>query len=86
MISSTGTRSAAGEAGRTTAPLTFFSSSPFPAARSKWWFEKFYIIEGLYRGIVRERRDEAEVSQELTLQSKALAGRWPGFGEAPIQH
>lgn len=53
--------------------------------RSKWWFEKFYVIEGLYRGIVRERRDEAEVSKELTLQSKALAARWPGFGEAPGQ-
>ena len=51
--------------------------------RSKWWFEKFYVIEGLYRGLVRERRDEAEVSKELTLQSKALAARWPGFGSAP---
>ena len=51
--------------------------------RSKWWFEKFYVIEGLYRGIVREKRDEAEISRELTVQSKALAGRWPGFGEAP---
>jgi len=53
--------------------------------RSKWWFEKFYLIEGLYRGIVRERRDEAEISRELTLQSKELAARWPGFGEAPSQ-
>jgi hypothetical protein len=53
--------------------------------RSKWWFEKFYVIESLYRGIVRERRDEAEISKELTLQSKALAARWPGFGEAPSQ-
>lgn len=53
--------------------------------RSKWWFDKFYVIEGLYRGIVRERRDEAEVSRELTLKSKALAARWPGFGEAPSQ-
>jgi hypothetical protein len=53
--------------------------------RSKWWFEKFYVIEGLYRGLVRERRDEAEISKELTLQSKALAARWPGFGEAPTQ-
>jgi hypothetical protein len=53
--------------------------------RSKWWFEKFYIIEGLYRGIVRERRDEAEISKELTLQSKTLAERWPGFGEVPKQ-
>ena len=37
--------------------------------RSKWWFEKFYVIEGWYRGLVRERRDEAEISKELTLQS-----------------
>jgi uncharacterized membrane protein YphA (DoxX/SURF4 family) len=51
--------------------------------RSKWWFEKFYVVEGLYRGLVRERRDEAEISKELTLQSRALAARWPGFGEAP---
>src|SRR5271166_4079768 len=36
--------------------------------RSRWWFEKFYIIEALYRGLVRERKDEAEVSKELTLQ------------------
>ena len=53
--------------------------------RSKWWFDKFYVIEGLYRGIVRERRDEAEISRELTLRSKELAARWPGFGEAPRQ-
>jgi hypothetical protein len=53
--------------------------------RSKWWFEKFYVIESLYRGIVREKRDEGEISRELTLQSKALAARWPGFGEAPSQ-
>ena len=53
--------------------------------RSKWWFEKFYVIESLYRGIAREKRDEAEISRELTLQSKALAARWPGFGEAPSQ-
>jgi hypothetical protein len=53
--------------------------------RSKWWFDKFYVIEGLYRGIVRERRDEAEISKELTIQSKKLAARWPGFGEAPSQ-
>ena len=51
--------------------------------RSKWWFEKFYVIEGLYRGLVRERRDEAEISKELTLQSRTLAARWPSFGEAP---
>jgi hypothetical protein len=51
--------------------------------RSRWWFEKFYLIEGLHRGLVREKRDEAEISRELTLQSKALASRWPGFGEAP---
>jgi hypothetical protein len=51
--------------------------------RSKWWFEKFYVVEGLYRGIVRERRDEAEISKELTLQSRALAARWPGFGDPP---
>ena len=53
--------------------------------RSKWWFEKFYVIEGLYRGIVREGRDEAEISKELTLESKALTARWPGFGQAPGQ-
>jgi hypothetical protein len=53
--------------------------------RSKWWFEKFYIIEGLYRGVVREKRDEAQISKELTLQSQALAARWPGFGESPVQ-
>lgn len=53
--------------------------------RSKWWFEKFYVIEGLYRGIVYERRDEAEISKELTSQSRALAARWPGFGAAPGQ-
>jgi hypothetical protein len=51
--------------------------------RSKWWFEKFYGIEGLYRGLVREGRDEAEISKALTLQSAALASRWPGFGTAP---
>ena len=51
--------------------------------RSKWWFEKFYVIESLYRGLVREGRDEAEISKELTAQSKALAARWPGFGAAP---
>lgn len=53
--------------------------------RSRWWFEKFYVIEGLYRGIVREGRGEAEISKELTHQSKLLAVRWPGFGEAPSQ-
>jgi hypothetical protein len=53
--------------------------------RSRWWFEKFYVIEGLYRGIVRENRTEAEVSKELTLKSRALGARWPGFGEAPGQ-
>jgi hypothetical protein len=51
--------------------------------RSKWWFEKFYGIEGLYRGLVREHRDEAEISKELTLQSTILAARWPGFGTSP---
>ena len=51
--------------------------------RSKWWFEKFYGIESLYRGLVREGRDEAEISKELTLQSRTLAARWPGFGEVP---
>jgi hypothetical protein len=51
--------------------------------RAKWWFDKFYGIEGLYRGLVREGRSEAEVSKELTAQSKTLAGRWPGFGEPP---
>jgi hypothetical protein len=35
---------------------------------------EIYVIEGLYRGIVREKRDEAEISRELTLQSRALAG------------
>jgi hypothetical protein len=53
--------------------------------RSKWWFDKFYVIEGLYRGIVREGRDDAEVSRELTLKSKELGARWPVFGEAPSQ-
>ena len=53
--------------------------------KAKWWFEKFYVIEGLYRGIVREERKEADVSQELTLESKKLAERWPGFHEAPKQ-
>ena len=52
-------------------------------SRAQWWFEKFYMIEGLYRGLVRERRDEAEVSRELTLRSSDLSARWPGFGEAP---
>ena len=40
--------------------------------RSKWWFEKFYVIEGLFRGLVREKRDEADISKELTLQSQAF--------------
>lgn len=53
--------------------------------RAKWWFDKFYVIEGLYRGIVREGRDEAQVSKELTLKSKELAARWPGLGDAPSQ-
>ena len=53
--------------------------------RSKWWFEKFYIIEGLYRGLVWEKKDPADISRELTCQSRALAQRWPGFGEAPRQ-
>ena len=52
-------------------------------SRAQWWFEKFYVIEGLYRALVRERRDEAEVSRELTLRSSDLSARWPGFGEAP---
>ena len=51
--------------------------------RSKWWFEKFYVIESLYRGLVREGRDESEISKELTRQSMTLALRWPGFGEVP---
>ena len=51
--------------------------------RAKWWFEKFYGIEGLYRGLVREKRDEADVSKDRTLKSKELAARCPGFGEAP---
>jgi hypothetical protein len=51
--------------------------------RSKWWFEKFYVIEGLYRGLVYEKRDEAEISRALTLQSQKLGMRWPGFGGAP---
>lgn len=53
--------------------------------RSRWWFEKFYVIEGLYRGIVREGRSESEISRELTHHSKLLTARWPGFGEAPSQ-
>jgi hypothetical protein len=53
--------------------------------RAKWWFDKFYVIEGLYRGLVREKRDEADISKELTLESRKLAARWPGFGEAPGQ-
>src|SRR5262249_4667174 len=52
-------------------------------SRAQWWFEKFYVIEGLYRGLVRERRDEAEVSKESTLKSSDLSARWPGFGEPP---
>jgi len=52
-------------------------------SRAQWWFEKFYVIEGLYRGLVREKRDEAEVSKELTLKSSDLSVRWPGFGEPP---
>jgi len=51
--------------------------------RSKWWFEKFYAIESLYRGLVHEGRDKAEISRELTEQSKVLLGRWPGFGMKP---
>ena len=51
--------------------------------RAKWWFDKFYVIEGLYRGLVYEGRDQAGVSQELTEKSKELSARWPGFGEAP---
>ena len=51
--------------------------------RAQWWFDKFYMIEGLYRGLVREKRDEAEVSKELTLRSQELSAKWPGFGEAP---
>ena len=51
--------------------------------RSKWWYEKFYVIEALYRAIVREGREEAEVSKELTIKSKELSARWPGFGDAP---
>lgn len=47
--------------------------------RSKWWFEKFYAIEGLYRGLVREGKGEAEISKALSLSSKELAARWPGF-------
>lgn len=53
--------------------------------RAEWWFKKFYGIEGLYRSLVWEKRDEAEVSRELTAQSKLLAERWPGFGECPRQ-
>jgi len=51
--------------------------------RSKWWYEKFYVIEGLYRALVFEGKEVAEVSKELTIKSKELAARWPGFGEAP---
>ena len=53
--------------------------------RAKWWFDKFYVIESLHRGLLRERRDESEISRELTRQSKELAARWPGFGEVPNQ-
>jgi hypothetical protein len=52
-------------------------------AKSKWWFEKYYIIESLFRGVVYERRDEVEISKELTSLSKSLTERWPGFGEPP---
>jgi hypothetical protein len=51
--------------------------------RAQWWFDKFYVIEGLYRGLTREKRDEAEVSRELTRRSAELAAKWPGFGQAP---
>ncbi|QDP02295.1 hypothetical protein [Thalassotalea sp. PS06] len=51
--------------------------------KSKWWYEKFYVIEGLYRELVREGQNEKTVSEELTVQSRELAKRWPGFGEAP---
>jgi hypothetical protein len=51
--------------------------------RAKWWFEKFYGIEALYRGLVREGRNEAEISKELTQMSKTLGERWPGFGATP---
>ena len=51
-------------------------------AKSKWWFEKYYLIESLYRGVVYEGRDQAEISKELTSQSKTLGEKWPGFADA----
>lgn len=51
--------------------------------RSRWWFKKFYAIEALYRGLIRENRSEAEISQKLTEHSTKWADRWPGFGEGP---
>lgn len=53
--------------------------------KSKWWFEKFYMIEGLHRSLIREKKEEAEVSKELTIRSKELTAKWPGFGEGPSQ-
>ena len=53
--------------------------------RAKWWWDKFHIIEGLYRGLVREKRDEADVSKELTIELKKLEERWPGFEKVPGQ-
>ncbi len=51
--------------------------------RSRWWFKKFYAIEGLHRGLLRENRTEAEISRPLTEHSAKWAERWPGFGEGP---
>jgi hypothetical protein len=51
--------------------------------RSRWWFKKFYAIEGLHRGLTRENRSETEISQELTEHSRKWIEKWPGFGEAP---
>ncbi len=51
--------------------------------RSRWWFRKYYVIEGLHRGLTREGRDEADVSKELTAAAREHAEHWPGFGESP---
>jgi len=42
-----------------------------------------YVIEGLSRGLIREKRDEAGVSRYITRRSPELAAKWPGFGQAP---
>jgi hypothetical protein len=47
--------------------------------RAKWWWDKYHIIEGLYRALVRENRAEADVSKELSQELKKLEARWPVF-------